>query len=168
MPLSSSFVVQLNTSLTKAFDLGSASAIANIAKSLTWATGTGANQADKVFHDQRTLAASASESLDVASGGGLLDAYGDAFALARIKLVWVFALAANTNDVNFARPANGVPIFLASSDGVPVRPGGFHLWCSPDATGVVVTAGTGDLLSFTNSAGGTSVTYDVLIIGASA
>jgi len=36
-----------------------------------------------------------------------------------------------------------------------------------DATTYAVTAGTGDLLKVANSAGGTSVTYDIVIIGSS-
>jgi hypothetical protein len=39
---------------------------------------------------------------------------------------------------------------------------------APDATGYPVTAATGDLVTLTNSAAGTSVTYDVIIIGSSA
>ena len=67
------------------------------------------------------------------------------------------------------RPAsNGVPLFLAASDGLDVKPGGCFLWLAPDATGVAVTAGTGDLINIANSSSGTSVTYDVVIIGASA
>jgi hypothetical protein len=42
------------------------------------------------------------------------------------------------------------------------------LWAATDSTSVAVTAGTGDLLTVTNSAGSTSVTYDIIIIGASA
>jgi len=61
-----------------------------------------------------------------------------------------------------------VPLFLAASDGISVRPGGLFCWAAPDATAVAVTAGTGDLLAIANSGAGTSVTYDVVIIGSSA
>jgi len=37
-----------------------------------------------------------------------------------------------------------------------------------DATGIAVTAATGDLLTITNSAGSTTVSYDIVIIGCSA
>lgn len=166
MALSSSFIFQLNASLTQAFDLVNGTVPLAISKSLTWATGTGVDQADKIFHDERTLAASTAEDLDVA--GVLTDAFGVTFTLARLKAIYVFALAANTNNVNVTRPAaNGVPLFLAASDGIAVRPGGMFVWIAPDATGVAVTAATGDLITFTNSAAGTSVTYDVVLIGAS-
>jgi hypothetical protein len=49
-----------------------------------------------------------------------------------------------------------------------VRPDGKFVWVAPGATGIAVTAGTGDLITLTNSGGTTGVTYDVVIIGASA
>lgn len=39
------------------------------------------------------------------------------------------------------------------------------LLTAPDANGFGVTANTGDLLKITNSAGGTPVTYTVVLIG---
>ena len=45
---------------------------------------------------------------------------------------------------------------------------GKFIWVAPDATGIAVTASTGDLITVTNSSSGTAVTYDVVIIGASA
>jgi hypothetical protein len=100
--------------------------------------------------------------------GALTNAYGTV-TFARIKAILIVADAGNTNNVNFSRPAsNGVPLFLAASDGLPIRPGGVFLWACSDATGIAVTAGTGDLITLTNSAGSTAVTYSIVIIGASA
>jgi len=159
--------VSLATTQTSALDLLTGRAPLDILKELPLGDGTGANQADRLFTDRRTLAASATENLDLA--GVLTDAFGATLTFARIKLVLVTAASANTNNVNVIREGtNGVPLFLAAADGVPVKPGGGFLWWAPDATGVAVTAGTGDLLTFTNSGAGTSVTYDVAILGASA
>lgn len=136
-------------------------------KSNGFASGVGANQADRLWHGQRTLNASATEDLDLA--GVLTDVFGAAFTLAKLRLLWVRAAIGNTNNVNVTRPAaNGVPIFLAASDGLPVVPGGSFMYVAPNAAGIAVTGGTGDLITFTNSAGGTSVTYDVVILGTSA
>ena len=152
---------------TKALDLGTADLPIDVLANIALADGTGANQADRIFTDTRTLAASATEDLDLA--GSLTDAYGATITLARIKAILVKAASANTNNVNVSRPAsNGVPLFLAASDGIQVLPGGAFLWVAPNAAGIAVTAGTGDLLTFTNSSSGTSVTYDVVIVGASA
>jgi len=132
------------------------------------ANGTGADQADRVFSETRTLAASGTYDLDLA--GVLTDVFGVALTFARIKAIILFALAANTNNVVLGN--SGVNAFLgpfgAAAHTVNVMPGGMLVMVSPNATGWPVTAGTGDILKTTNSAGGTGVTYDIVLIGASA
>ncbi|WP_151480628.1 hypothetical protein [Streptomyces albicerus] len=167
MTLSTKLALSLDSTLAEALDLVTPRAPLKFSKAISLASGTGANQADKIFADTRTLAASATENLDLA--GVLTDAFGATLTFARIKLLLVSAAAGNTNNVNVIREAtNGVPLFLAAGDGIPVRPGGAFLWVAPDVAGAPVTPATGDLLTFTNSAAGTPVTYDVVIIGASA
>lgn len=167
MALTSTLRIVASLLETSALDLVTASAPVDFAERVTLTSGTGANQADRVFSDTRTLAASATEDLDLA--GSLTGALGGSVVFARMKALIVRAADGNTNNVNVIRPAsNGVPLFLAASDGIPVKPGGSFVWIAPDATGIAVTAATGDLITFTNSGSGTSVTYDVIIIGASA
>lgn len=167
MALNAVFTSQVATVHTGSTDLSALVDTLDSSHRITLASGTGAGQADIVWHDRRTLAASATEDLDLA--GVLVSAFGATLTFARLKAIKVYAASANTNNVNVTRPAsNGVPIFLAAGDGLPVKPGGVFEWCAPDATGIAVTASTGDLLTFTNSAGTTSVTYDVVLIGASA
>ena len=150
--------------MTNALDLSTPSDAFNWDLSKVFANGTGANQANMWWHDERTLAASAAESLDMA--GSLISAFGTTITFTSIKGLVVFALAANTNDVQVTRPAsNGVPWLMAAGDGIAMKPGQFFSWFDPSANGPAVTAGTGDLITFTNSAGGTSVTYDVFILG---
>lgn len=166
MALSATIKASLGATHTNVLDLATASFPLSIQQALTLTDGTGANQADRIFSDTRTLSASANEDLDLS--GSLTNAYGTV-TFARIKAVFVIADSANTNNVNVSRStSNGVPLFLAATDGIAVRPGGIFLWACTDATGVAVTAGTGDLLNFANSAGSTSVNYSVVIIGASA
>jgi hypothetical protein len=168
MALTTELLVQLVTKLTKAQDLVTPEAAQTYKKAVSLATGTGANQADKVFSDQRTLGASATEDLDLA--GGLTDALGDTITLARVKAILIYAAAANTNNVQVGgAAANQFVNWVAdATDKINVRPGGLLLLVAPDATAYAVTAATGDLLRIGNSAGGTSVTYDIIIVGASA
>lgn len=166
MALTTRISMGIDAELTKALDLSTPEDHMILNSVYAWPTGTGAGQADLLWHDQRTLAASATEDLDLAAV--LSDAFGTVLTFARIKMIIVKAAVANTNNVNVTRPAaNGVPIFLAAGDGVPVLPGGAYWWIAPTATAIAVTAGTGDLLTITNSAAGTSVTYDIVLIGAS-
>lgn len=156
----------LDTVQTNALDLLTGRAPVELLKEISLGSGTGANQADRLFTDRRTLAASASENLDLA--GTLADAFGATLTFAKLKAVVIVAAAANTNNVNVTREGtSGVPVFLAAGDGIPVLPGGMFVWVAPGA-GVTVTAGTGDLLAVANSAAGTSVTYDVYLLGTSA
>ncbi len=167
MALVTDLQVKLSAELTNALDLVTASVPLDLSSRTRLTSGTGLGAADMLWSDTRTLAASATEDLDLA--GSLTGPLGTTLTFARIKLVYVTALAANTNDVQVTRPAsNGVPLFLAASDGLLVKPGGTFLWCAPNAAGIAVTAGTGDLLTFTNGAGSTSVTYSIVVIGASA
>ncbi|MER5213699.1 hypothetical protein ABT063_24785 [Streptomyces sp. NPDC002838] len=158
--------MSLDTVQTNPLDLVTGRAPVELLKEISLGSGTGASQADRLFTDRRTLAASASENLDLA--GVLSDAFGAALTFAKLKAIVIVAASANTNNVNVSREAtNGVPVFLAAGDGIPVLPGGMFLWVAPGA-GVTVTAGTGDLLTVANSAAGTSVTYDVYLLGTSA
>lgn len=167
MALTTRLSLSLLAALTNALDLSTPDDTLNYLKNIELATGTSANQADMLWHDRRTLSASATEDLDFA--GSLTNALGATQTFARVKALVVYAATANTNNVNVTRPgSNGVPLFLAAGDGIAVRPGGLFLAVAPDATAYAVTGGTGDLLTFTNSAGSTSVTYDVIVIGASA
>lgn len=146
-------------------DHGSADYKPQVNYSLSFADGAGAGQAQKIFSDTRTLAASATEDLDLA--GSLTDAFGATLTFTEIKAILIKAAAGNANNVivggassnQFATP------FGAGTHTLTVRPGGLLLLAAGDATGYGVTAGTGDLLKIANSAGGTSVTYDIVLIG---
>jgi hypothetical protein len=168
MPLDTRILVDLKADLSStSFDLATPSATVRLAQQISLASGTGLNAADRVWSDTRTIAPSATDSLDLA--GSFTDVFGIALTFARIKTLLVRAVIGNTNNVNVTRPATfGVPWLTAVSSGIPVMPGGLFLWTCPTAAGVVVTAATGDLIDVVNSAAGSSVTYDVVIIGASA
>lgn len=163
--LTSTLRLALACNYLNSVDLSAASFPLRVDQLVELADGTGANQANAVFSDQRTLAASGTENLDLA--GGLTDVYGAALTFTRVKLLLVRAAAANVNDVLVGGAAsNGfVTPFGDATDVVRVRPGGLLLLASADATGFAVTAGTGDLLKMANSAGSTSVTYDIVIVG---
>lgn len=129
--------------------------------------GTGSYQADKLFSDQRTLAASATENIDLA--GALTDPFGAALTFAKVKAIYIRAAAGNTNDVVVGGVGSNAFIgpFGANTHTVAVKPGGVLLMVAPDS-GWTVTAATGDLLKILNGGGSTSVTYDIIIIGTSA
>lgn len=161
----STITLSVAGTLVNALDLGDVTqALANTT-SIVLTDGTGANQAKSVFADTRTLAASATENLDLS--GALVDAFGATIAFTKIKALIFKASAGNTNDVLIGGAgANACfSFFNASTDKVRVKPGGMFALVAPDANGYAVTAATADLLTVANSAAGTGVTYDVIIIG---
>lgn len=168
MGLSSKLILSIVSELTSVMDLATARVPMDFTKQLTLTSGVGANQADRIFHDTRPLSASANEDLDLA--GGVTDALGQTVTFARVKGIIVVAPSANVNNVVVGGAATNTFVgpFGAATHTAHVRPGGWQAFVAPDATGWAVTAGTGDLLRLANSAGGSAVNYDIVIIGASA
>ena len=170
MALTGKFKFQAQLNYTGTSDLSTLTDVVNGTTLPSWAitSGTGANQADLIFHDQRTLAASTSEELDLA--GSLTDSFGTTLTFARIKAVVVYAATANAGLIQVGgAAANGFINWVASAtDIIQVRAGGTFAIIAPDATAYAVTAGTGDLLKINNTDGAGAGVYDIYIIGASA
>lgn len=165
MGLTSVLNLSLVSTLTNPLDLGTPASLLSYSKSLSLASGTGANQANQIFHDQRTLDASASEDLDLS--GSLTNAFGASVVFTKLKAIIIFAAAANTNNVlvGGASATQVASIFSAVNDVLVIRPGGLFVLTAPDLTGMAVAGGTADLLKIANSSSGTAVTYDIVLIG---
>lgn len=168
MTLTTRLVAQVAAEQRNPLDLGSGSFPLAVRQVVELANGVGAGQADRLWSDRRTLAASATDSLDLA--GGLVDAFGAAITFARVRALYVAAAAGNTNTIRVGgAAANAWASWADAADNeIVLRPGGLLLLVAPDVTGYPVTAGTGDLLEVVNGSGGTTVTYDIVIVGASA
>jgi hypothetical protein len=168
MSLTSRVSLDLFALLTGTHDFGPPSSQIDLPRNFSFADGTTANKADRVFSDRRTLAASGSETLDLA--GSLVDALGATLTFARVRALLIYAATSNVNNVVVGGVAsNGFTTpFGDPTDKVVVRPGGAFLLVAPDTTAYAVTPATGDLLQVANSGAGSTVTYDVAILGASA
>jgi hypothetical protein len=168
MPLTTRLAVSLNAVQTSAKDLTTVRAPLDYAKALQLASGTAAGQADLIFSDTRTIAASGTDTLDLA--GSLVDALGSTLTFARVKGLIIYAAPGNTNDVVYGGAASNTWVgpFVDATDKRKVKPGGIEVVFAPGAAGFPVTAATADQLLIANGGAGTSVSYDVVIIGASA
>jgi hypothetical protein len=169
MPLSGTFAgLSVITTLIAGLDLATQQSALNFTRGFPLDSGTGANQADKVFSDTRTIAPSGTDDLDLA--GTLLDAFGVVLTFVKVKVIAVAASSLNTNNVVIGNAAatQFLGPFGAATHTISVAPNGLALFARADATGWPVGAGASDLLRFTNSAAGTPVTYDVVLIGTSA
>jgi hypothetical protein len=129
-------------------------------------SGTGANQVDKIFADQRSLATGATEDLDLV-GTALTDPFGVAVSFTKVKGIFIKAADTNTTDLTIGNGTNPfVGWFGAGAHTLKVPPGGIVFLSAP-VNGLAPVASTGDILKVANAAGATA-TYNIVIIGTSA
>lgn len=129
----------------------------SVDRSLDWSPGTASlAEADVLYRATRTLAGGANENLDLR---------GATIAAAEVVLILVEAAAANGGAIRFGPAAsNGfVGPFADATDRINVLAGDFALVTSK--TGWAVTAGTGDLLNFTNANGAAAGMYTLTVVG---
>jgi len=147
--------------LARALDIGSAEYPIDIPVTQSWTNGTGINQANDAWTDDRTILSGANEDLDLS--GALSDAFGTSLVGTKVKEILIYSLPTSVGTLAITRPAtNGVPIFKAAGDGVDLVPGGLFHFRNPSAAGITITPSTGDLINL--AATGGNVTYRVLII----
>ena len=149
-------------------DFGGPLFLPDIDKMLRFTDGVTADKADILWGDMRTLAASATENLDLA--GVLTDAFGVVVAAVKVVAVLISADAANTNDVIIGGHATlAVPLFGGTLGTHAIKPGGVFLAAAPGLAGLfAVTPTTFDMLKVMNSGAGTGVTYSIIILARSA
>lgn len=167
MALTSEARIKLSASQTGTADLGTPRFSPIHEFIAAFASGTGANQADLYWSDTRTLAASATEDLDLA--GSLTDAFGATITMAEVVAIMVTAASGNTNNVVLGDATSPVALFGGTNPTISVKPGGAFIIIAPNAAGqFTVGAGTTDDLKVANSSSGTGVTYTISVLGRSA
>lgn len=130
-----------------------------------YASGTGTNQFDLIWSDERTLVAT-TDSLDVV--GGITDAFGVAISMAKLTGFLIWNKSTTTGyDLIVGNGTNPIVtgLFNAAADRIKVKPGGLLLWLSP-VDGVAVAAGASDVLKI--DSGSNTITYQVILLGRSA
>lgn len=128
--------------------------------------GTGSGQADLVFADQRSLAASGTEELDLA---GVLETLGATLTFVKVKAIYIKAAAGNGGNIVVGGAASNTFTgpFADATDKLQIPADGSIMLTAP-LSGWTVTAGTGDKLLIANSDSGAAATYDIAIVGTSA
>ena len=126
--------------------------------------GVGAGKAETIWHDERQLAASANEELDMS--GVLTGSFGVVKAFTKIKMIMVYASPDNTNNVLVGGAAsNGLVFGSLAADKLIIKPGSMFTLLDNSSAGIPVVAGTGDLLKIENSSSGSVVDYTIAIVG---
>lgn len=164
--LTSKIVVTVTGTLTNVLDLGVGVSAPLVSQpTQAFANGVGANQANVMWFDTRTVAPSTTDSLDFA-GGGLVDALGAVVAPVKIKSVIITSAAANTQNITLFGDAASILLLNTAATTVTLQPGGIYVFTAPATAGVTVTATTADIIKIVNGAGA-SVTYSIVVLGTS-
>src|SRR5262245_38170881 len=125
--------IQVNFSALLQNTVGLGAAQSSIAESYikNFASGIGADQADRIYSERDK---SISGATDIDLRGSLVDALGAAMVMVRVKALLVIAADANTAAIQVGGDAAAALIGIADvSDIVAVRPGGILLLYAPDA-----------------------------------
>lgn len=162
--VTASIAVDIKASLAGTGDLGTPRAPANVDFLKQFLPGTDAvGKADILWSDTRTLAASATENLDLA--GVLANALGVTITAAEIVAIWIQAADANVNNVvvfGAASNAFNGPL-TGTTPKINLQPGNAVLLVC--GQGWPVVAATGDIVLVANSGSGTGVDYTIAVIG---
>jgi hypothetical protein len=146
----------------------------NVLYQKTILNGQGANQAQAMFVDRRTLSAgSLVDAIDLA--GGLADAFGNTITFTDVRGLWIRNLGSNDGDGTFT-PATGEDIVIGAGTNswdtlfggvangkLTITPNGLFLWTSP-IDGVAIGAGATDVLEVVY-AGAADVVFDFAVWG---
>lgn len=164
--LTSKLELVVTGTLTNVLDLGvTATAPLITRKPQDFANGVGANQANVIWSDSRTLTTGATEDIDLI-GGGLTDAFGVAVAPAKLRSVVVISATSNTTNLTLFGDAASPLILNTAATTFTLQPGGMFVATWPATAGVTVTAATADIIQVVNAAGA-SATYSIILIGTS-
>lgn len=145
----------------KGIDLSSILDELKITGSQEWTFGTGANQANCLFHDQRSTD-DTGETIDTYAGGVETNAFGAVLTMEAIKLLYVKNTHATLTLEILGTAVTAIGICADPSDIIELPPGGMLLWTCPTAAGIVTT--TNKNLKFAAKTAGT-ITFDVAIMG---
>jgi 3-phosphoglycerate kinase len=163
--LETALALKLTGTYTTPQDLN-ADAVARLSAAFSdgLATGTSADQADLIWYDERTLAAT-SENLDLAA---ITDAFGAAKKFAKVKALLVKNKNTTTGHILSlgGATASALANWIASTtDIVKLGPDGVFLAWDPK-DGYAVNTTTAKLLKI--DAGTVTMTYDIIIVGVAA
>lgn len=163
MSLIAKINVLLNITHTKDVDLNTLRDTMNLTRGVSFTDGTGANQAEVIFHDNRTLADAANETIDL-QDGTLSDPFGDAVTMSKLKALYIKNNSTDANLLIGGAAATVLSLFADVTDILPLRPGGEFLITAPDANGIDVSTNA-DLKLAHDGTGSSSLTYDIVAIG---
>lgn len=164
---------QVRATAKKALDESTPSDELNYDDKLTFKHDEDAGlKGDEIWHDKRTLAASGSDTLDLA--GSLTNAFGETITFAKVRAILIHNTSDDQDTPTDAQIQVGGATnefqgpFGAAGDLLNVEAGGFFMVTNPTSAGWAVTAGTADELQIANQDGTDQAEYVIVIVGEAA
>jgi hypothetical protein len=161
--LNAQILLQLLATENSSSDLSTTVRRTNVSESLTFTNGTGANQAQIVWSDSRTIAAGSNESIDLLS----LDDDRGTLVFSAIKAIYVRATGASSvfwTGFGVGDDWDTGPLQAPAASGLFIPPGGLLLVTNPSAAGWAVAAPSNEI-AIQNSSETAAATYDIILIG---
>lgn len=169
--MSLSFKSDLNMygTISEASGIGSRTDQITVQPRLSFADGSGANQASKMLQGRFTIpVATTGPSVDGTKVIDLttdLNSFGAALGMTKIKLLYIYNRS-TTLQMVFSGGTNGVVTILGDATETQKIPAGGEVYLTaPTAAGFAVTASTADNLTFSNASTTTTLEFDVLVVG---
>jgi hypothetical protein len=152
-------------------DLSTVSDAARFEYAKTLVDGTSTDQADRLWHDQRTLSTGASENLDLTALASSLFGNSLTFSFVRVKALLIVNLATAANeDLAVGGAGSGANAwsapFKGSADAKIAVPADSALLWVNKKNGWLVVDSSSDTLKIANDGSG-SVSYRIAIVGTS-
>ncbi len=166
--LSCQFKASIHWYFQESLDLAFVLDAAKLEYDRSLADGTGVDQADKVWHDARTLAAGASEDLDLNALANVIFGSTVTINLAKVKGLLIVNLATVAGEDLIVGGAAAQPFSAwlgASGDRVRV-PADSCLLATNRKSGWAVVNGVGDTLRIANVGTG-PISYKIAVVGTS-
>jgi hypothetical protein len=168
--LSLEIKASVNWLFEETLDLSTLTDSSKLEYSQALADGTGSNQADKIWHDTRTLAASANDDLDLTALTQTVHGSTVTISFARLKAIFIYNTATTAGEdlVLDSSVTGGIltPFNGSSASKLEVAAAS-PLLLANQGEGWAVTASTADILRITNDGVG-SIDYKIVLVGTSA
>lgn len=128
---------------------------------ISWTFGTGANQANSIFEDQRSTD-DTGETLDLYASGSLLDVFGQALTMENLKMLYIKNTHASLILEVMGNGALDLLILSGTTDALEIPAGGEFYWSAPTAAGIDLTTNKNLFIAATTSG---TITYDIVAMG---
>jgi len=161
MSLIANLSLCINWTLTKVLDLSNPRDAQNLVRGPSFTSGSGANQADSIWPDVRTLADAGNETLDLTAQ---TDPLGTAITMTKLKALYIKNKSADAGLIVGGAAATPVAILVGATDTLKIPPGGEFLWTAPNADGLTITTNK-NLKVAHDGTGNSSLDYEIIAIG---